>query len=352
MRILKRKPGDVEGKEFSGSPPLAVARKGLNRPAEIQLADGSAVGSCIRCPSAPCISYSPEELAQNFFSDFPTHATPNVCPTDAIKIVTSTGVPRVEPADCISCGLCVVRCPVGAITLMDHAAVINDEPNKSFRLTGRPVDSAQIERISQAFKGLRLTGNVVDRGESFLPNVHRKIRGVGSLPQFSNVLSRNLMLGLGVQWKMRRIGDTNVRMDAVFQWGSRFRGPATVEFDESGVLDAPRNVLDNVAVMLSRHGVERKELSTIIVTLAFPNLRSEYWRVVQDIQNVLGIRVGQFSIGALLLALWEGRSLAKISPDDFYAHSERPSIEEPLSKLLGRELDSAAGYFGWVKPSK
>ena len=123
-------------------------------------------------------------------------------------------------------------------------------------------------------------------------------------------------------------------------------------FNESGILDAPRNTIDNCAVLVSRHGVGKQHLNALIVTLSFPNARSEYWRVLQDIDNVLGMKVASITIGALLLILWEGHRLNKTVPTSFYAQETNPSIEKALSHILQREIGSGLGYKGWIKASK
>lgn len=48
---------------------------------------------------------------------FPGDPSLNVCPTRAIAWETRRMVVTVVAADCIGCGLCVARCPYGAISL-------------------------------------------------------------------------------------------------------------------------------------------------------------------------------------------------------------------------------------------
>jgi hypothetical protein len=157
------------------------------------------------------------------------------------------------------------------------------------------------------------------------------------------------MRALGIEWEMRRHGDTNIRMDALFV--ASHLGTAEVEFSEGATLDAPRNILDNCAVLVSRHDANLKCITPLIVTLSFPNTRSEYWRVIKDVRDIIGIKIQSITVGALLLLLWEKRKLT-LGKADFYADCDSYSIEEGLEIALGRKLLEGKGYRGWINAAK
>jgi hypothetical protein len=69
------------------------------------------------------------------------------------------------------------------------------------------------------------------------------------------------------------------------------------------------------------------------VSLEFPNIRTEYWRVIKDIKDVLGIKINSISLGALILLTWSFKKFP-IGTADFYADVENPSIISTVEKIL------------------
>ncbi|MEK7232277.1 MAG: hypothetical protein AAB268_00555 [Elusimicrobiota bacterium] len=352
MKILKRSTALIKGKDLT-SVPLEVIHGGLGVPSRIKFKGGIEVaGSCIHCPDTPCMRYTAEDKTSAALAAFPADTTPDVCPTNAMELDERTGVPMISAPSCITCGLCVVRCPVSAITLTTKGAVVNDRPNEGFVLSTRAVEKKNTDEIARVFAKAAVKGTIVERGENFLEAIYEHLthppRGISA--QFPNLLVRNLMRALGISWEMRRHGDTNVRMDAAFH--STSVGTAEVEFSEGATLDSPRSILDSCAVLVSRHKGKLEEITPAIVTLSFPNARSEYWRVVKDVQEILGIRIQSLTVGALLLLVWERHKLKLGGVVSFYADADNQSIATGLSATLGRTPEDGKGYRGWLKAAK
>ncbi len=78
------------------------------------------------------MEYALSELILPIFSDFPADRNNSVCPTGAITWPHDEASPIIDGEACISCGLCVNRCPVRAIFLSTDRAHIHDEPNEHF----------------------------------------------------------------------------------------------------------------------------------------------------------------------------------------------------------------------------
>lgn len=345
-----------EGKlPTSACHPHAIQRNGLDIPATILL-DGGArvVGSCLRCPDIPCQRYTTHEMANSYFPSFPGDTSTRVCPTDAIQMDAETGAPVVLGSKCICCGLCVARCAVHAIGLASQGALVNDNEDECFRLTGRSVSSSSVASAWARFSSVPVAGHMVGEHQRFAAHAYDRIMTVGlpSQAQFPNLLTRNLMMAVGVPFQIRRLGDTNMRIDGVFQPGRDRIGVAEIEPSDMAILDAPRNVLDDCAVLKARHGFPLDRIDPLVVSLRLPNVRSEYWRVIQDISNVLRMRIASITVGVLLLLLWEGRLLGASSWQELYADSDSPTIEPALRKYLMAASFDLCPDPAWVRAAK
>lgn len=351
---LESKQSIVEGKVPLGNAvPTLIHRAGLDSPAVIRLSNGAkTIGSCLRCPFPPCQLYGADEIANDYFREFPADTSIKVCPTDALQIETNRGIPIVDLDRCICCGLCVARCPVQAIVLTSNGAHVNDSENDFFRLTGKPVDASVVEAVLRQYRNTPIRGHIADA--EFAAHVYERIVLVGmqSHPQFPNFLARNLMLCNGIPFLVRRLGDTNMRIDSVFNSGDNRLGVAEIEYSDGAMLDASRDLLDDCAVLHARYRVPLHTIDPLVVSLRFPNKRSEYWQVIQDIAQVLKIRIGSITIGALLILMWENQKLSQNFWQQLYADASTPTIEPALRELLAREPSNITAYPGWSRAAK
>lgn len=352
--ILKFQPSNVQGKlPRRDAFPILFERVGLETPPVIHLSnDTKTIGSCLRCPVPPCTFYSADEMVNDYFTEFPADTSTKVCPTDAVQIDTERGIPAILSEKCISCGLCVARCPVQAIVLTRGGAHVNDSENDFFRLTGKPVDASVVEAVLRQYRSTPIRGHVVDA--EFAAHVYERIVLIGmqSHPQFPNLLARNLMICNGISFLIRRLGDTNMRIDSVFDSGDNRLGVAEIEYSDGVILDSPRDLLDDCAVLHARYGVPLQTIDPLVVSLRFPNKRSEYWQVIQDISQVLKIRIRSITIGALLIIMWENRKLSQNIWQQLYADASAPTIEPALRELLACEPSNIAAYPGWSRAAK
>lgn len=279
-----------------------------NEPTTILLADDRAgAGSCLGCGSPPCIEKHSSEIGLLGALDaYPGDPSLDVCPTRAIQWDAENAVAKVSTADCIGCGLCVSRCPYGAISLAEGLA-------------------AQVETADP--DGLVITGE--GRGEHATPERKGQIASlnapaaenlpatVGALADTkAALLVRNLLNEVGLNARVRRRGDTNMRIDAV--GFSRSERPFVAEIELSvGVLDSPRALLEDVAVLYARYGYAVADIDPVSIILAFPNVRSEYYQVIRDIETVLGLRCRTITVGALVALLWTCSRLDGFVDDAF-----------------------------------
>ncbi len=352
--LRPRQPERLAKKLPEGIYPIVVDWSKPASPALIRFSDGaSSVGSCIRCANPPCMEYVPAELELDIFKDFPADRNESVCPTGAITWPQDEYSPLINVDQCISCGLCVSRCPVRAIYLDDESAHVNDEPNNHFQIQDFLTTEEITEATASVFDGIAEKG--VYRVETdtvltqFLSHFQEVDEDQGA--QFPNHLARNLLIACGVGAAMRRRGDTNIRMDIVLGPPGVSSGTSEVELGE-GVLDAPRNILDNVAVLVARYEVDKSQIVPLIVSLALPNQRSEYWQVIKDIRNILGVKINSITIGALIVLVWNRAKVEIRTGEELYIDADLTSLRSKVEAILGRKLNITDGYPGFLENMK
>jgi Fe-S-cluster-containing hydrogenase component 2 len=323
--------------------------------AKIMFSDnGTDIGSCIHCINPPCMEYTQEELNLSMLPEFPADRNNSVCPTNAISWPLRNDAPIIHPDSCISCGLCVSRCPVFAISMdSEGIANINDAENEYFQLHHSEVTKEIIQSALRRFAQVQSYGIILKESDLLLRRIFDRIHLLTSSlnSQFPNHLARNLLIGVGIGTAMRRRGDNNIRMDLVLGPPGVELGTGEVEFG-SEVIEAPRNLLDNIAVLIARYNKERDTIIPIIVSLSLPNHRSEYWQVINDISKVLQIRLGSVTVGMLMIIVWNRQPVVIETGEELYADSTTYSLRKNIEKLLRRRLEVTVGYPGFIECQK
>lgn len=172
---------------------------------------------------------------------------------------------------------------------------------------------------------------------------------VGSLEDGrTNLLVRNLLNEVGLNARTRRRGDTNMRIDAV--GFSRQQRPFVAEIETGvGVLESPRALLEDVAVLHSRYGYAVDGIDPVSIILAFPNVRSEYYQVIRDIEKVLGLRCRTITVGALVAMLWNFVKLDGFEGEAFTVGKGTIDIADCLHTVISKLPEPYPGAFKPVK---
>ena len=158
------------------------------------------------------------------------------------------------------------------------------------------------------------------------------------------------MISLGCRSAMRRIGDVYTRMDAVYSSADNCFGAVEVEFGRD-TLDASRGILDDIAVLHTRYGVEKDNNSPLVVCLQLPNARQGYWQVVKDVKNVENIYIATLTIGAMMILNWNGCLLL---PDDvtYYLDYDNMNLRSAISWQIRRDVEISDKFLGILEPEK
>jgi hypothetical protein len=163
-------------------------------------------------------------------------------------------------------------------------------------------------------------------------------------------LVRNLFNQLGWCCQTRRRGDTNVRMDGILVTPDNRIGVVEIEFSDS-LLESPRALLEDVAVLHNRHSIEQEWIIPISVVARLPNARAEYYEVTDDVAAVVGHTIRTFTVGSLLLFVWHFRDLGVSSNITFTTSSNGANLY-PAIQHCAPEIPDLEPYPGSLRTIK
>lgn len=309
-----------------------------NEAAQIHFDTGEIqAASCLNCFDVPCMKFKESEVSPLNFQGYPADTDLNVCATGAIFFNDLTHEPEINSESCITCGVCASRCPIGAISLSDTTAHINLIPNPVF-IPNATLSRSKNQQDLDKFQILERTGTICIESDLLVGNFIRKLKKYDD--KLPNLLARNLLIGAGIIASMKRKGNNSMRMDLILS-SNNFYSFAEVEFGQEAILDAPRDILDGLAVLISRYQWSQNNLYPLIISDVLPNKRSEYWHIIEDIHHVLNIKVGTVTIFLLMLINWNRQQIEPlISNNCFYFDKNNSSYkEEIIEPLLGRPLN-------------
>lgn len=306
----------------------------------VLLKDGRAgAGTCLGCGSPPCMEKDIGELALfGALEAYPGDPSLDVCPTKAIQWDAQNSVATIVASDCIGCGLCISRCPYGAISLADGLTAHIE--------TNDPDGLVTVDKWQGVHPTPNRSGQIAVLDAASAANLPVTI---SALPDTRAALFiRNLLNEVGLNARVRRRGDTNMRIDAV--GFSRSERPFVVEIElKAGVLDSPRALLEDVAVLHSRYGYNVADIDPVSIILAFPNVRSEYYQVIRDIEAVLGLRCRTLTVGAITALMWTCSRLDGFVDDAFVVGDGMIDLSASLGIAASDLREPYPGAFTPVK---
>ncbi len=328
--------------------PLSI-EYGCGAPSIARFSDGNCCAlGCIGCVNPLCMYFENTDVECEEVENFPHDQSRTVCPVEALSWDTENDSPRINTDKCISCGICLRRCPIGAIYFDGDIKVNTTISEKQIR---GGVDNASIARQNEQIKlieNIEKTGVPIMETDELLDSIYKKLFETQSV--FHNLIARNLLISLGCRSSMRRIGDVYTRMDAVYSSANNSFGAVEVEFGRD-TLDASRGILDDIAVLHTRYGIEKDNNSPLVVCLQLPNARQGYWQVVKDVKNVENIFISTLTIGAMMILNWNGCLLL---PDDvtYYLDYDNMNLRSTISWQIGRAVEISDKFLGILEPKK
>lgn len=332
--------------------PERVVKFTRSEPAQLVFSNGcSCISSCIGCADEPCRILTNDERTIDGLNVFAGDTSSSLCPVNAITWDTALEVPDINPATCIGCGLCVSRCPVGAISVRDNVAVVAtaDPASSSSCLSTTSFSGGQLLQREQValIPKYELKEPILDDAEVF--RVSTALSKASDTIQKTAV--RSVLVAARCSVSLSRKGDVHTRMDGTYSTLDGARGSLEVEFGLDS-LEAVRASLDDVAVLNSRYDLRKSEQTPFVVCGELPRERQGYWQVVRDIHRVLDMKVRTATVGALLLLVWNSKPLTAAVLDELTPHFESTSIREQIEAVLGRPATIPLGVGGILEPEK
>jgi hypothetical protein len=100
---------------------------------------------------------------------------------------------------------------------------------------------------------------------------------------------------------LKNVGDNNAAVELLVDAGNDL---LVIEIEPTtDIPDAVRRAIAGCAVVISRFGVDQTAVSAAVVLPRLPNERVEYYRVVRDVYERLGIVVHGIPVALLLLSI-------------------------------------------------
>ena len=354
MSLLNRTQRRKNLKVF-GMPPRAIEQN-YNNPATLLINGVRVPSGCIGCVDQPCLKLSEPEIYCEVFPGFAYERNNAVCPINAISWDYTTESPTIENDKCINCGLCAVRCRVGAIYFDGRqtkvATVSRDK--RHYATLQYDVEGIQLQKSQiSVLDNNDWKHHYVRENDEVMARIYSALSHIDGRSMTPNLLVRNLMICLGYKCAIRRAGDVYTRIDAVYAGKAAYNdtlGAIEIEFGRD-TLDASRNILDDIAVLQSRSNIDKDSNSALVVCLSFPNKRQGYFQVIKDISKVLGLTIQTLSVGALLMLVWNS-AVIDLNQKEFYADFDNLSIRETLEYRMGRKVEIGNGKLGILEPEK
>lgn len=313
-------------------------------PVTVRLECGTTgLGTCLGCFDSPCMRLPPSAFTlHDALASFPGDPSTHVCPTEAISWNEEHDFIDIDRDLCIGCGACIALCPFGALSANEFGLASIETSDPSGISIGRQTTSPHPDPVR--------TGRIASPNAESLRSLPAAIGKLND--RTKSLLVRSLFIACGVPCRIRRAGDTNIRMDGVIGISTEVSGVLEIELKAATSLESPRALLEDVAVLHNRFDIPAPGILPISCVLSLPNERSEYYSVVDDIEQVLGLRCRTVSLGALAVLAMHFVRITEFG-DELFSTSQAASDLSASMKHLVPSLDPIAEpYPGAYSPLK
>ena len=248
--------------------------------------------SCIRCPDTPCMIITDETNATQL----------ETCAFNAIELVEQ--VPTITDR-CTGCGLCVLRCPVGAISLSPVSGIADVQAPR----LGRYFFEASAREHQQYRDSVTLDWQVGEIERQALSIQLAEITQVLGHDKFYPFVA-SIFTDAGFAAVVGNPGDTSNRIDIVLIHPDDSLPVEVKSPTESSYINVKsiQQALENKVVMDERQFYPTLlTSSSLVVGLEYPPARSGVQELVDDIYTVYGVRIGLIALPRLLTLLLTAR---------------------------------------------
>lgn len=350
MKRLSVKTASFTNRRFRlGITPIVIEY--LNHGSYIKDDIGKAhIGVCINCENKLCLEYTVEELNTPDFNAFPHNTSKRVCPTHAIEFDSFNQKVNIVSGRCIACGLCLHRCPTAAIQLdfTKKECFINHESDIKQACS----DAEQTEcietlaAIDHKVRYTKIPQKLAGSYQKWVLDASKKI------PDVSEIIVRNTLLNMGIPCNTNAAGNNHMRTEFFGQKdGMIIIGESNSS--EKDTLSVSRRILDDEAVMIGRYKKMPEQIYPISVLNGLPNKRTDYYEVIHDINNILGIKINTITYHILFVLNLFRIKLRINDFEDFRIDITNmdllPAVQKHIPNI--KEIDECSNGIGY-KPIK
>lgn len=329
--------------------PVSVEKQDWVTPATWSFVSGLELESfCLSCVDEPCRRLSPDEVRITEVEGLAGDNNLEVCPTGAISWDSVGETPQIAEDQCVSCGLCALRCPVGAIQIGTAGAEINVSGPDNGDSQLLPLDDSKKRQRSQIANFPRIDVMHPLDSDRAVIEVSSEVSKLGEEAQMRTV--RNFLVQAGATALVRRKGLSGQRMDGFYQFDGAV-GPIEIEFGFDGQ-EAIRGILDDVATVHVKHGFHKEKQHPVVIFGALLTRRQEYWQLLRDARSVLDLQVATLTLGALILLAWNGKPITKSLISAASQTPEQFTIRTAMEMSIGRPIDIPTGEGSVLEPRK
>lgn len=319
-----------------------------NGPCTLSFTDGECFGFCLNCAGRFCIEYDINEIDCKLVKSFPIDTNTMVCPVSAIFWDTKQQKVIINHKKCIKCGICISRCPIGAIYYDGNIKVNNADDYEIIKVANNRVGIKEQKKFLQKVQEIPKAGLFIKEDEELFSYIYKMILKLNYFEK--NILIRNLLIQLGLICSLSRVGDVYTRMDAVFNGLNNNIGVAEIEYGKD-TLESARALLDDIAVLHVRYDIAVKNIIPLLVCSQLPNFRQGYWQVVKDINRIEKIKINTISIGALLILMWNNIKI-NLKNKPIYIDYDNCNLREIIETYINRKISLPAKFLGIFEPKK
>lgn len=278
---------------------ITIERRQIDEFAAVTSVEPSFDVGCLACPEHPCASWLADETLPAPFS-----GRDSVCPVDAISLVVPGRGLSIR-AECFGCGLCALRCPYGAVAVVDDRAISPPAMAPEF------VDATEQEFQNFDRELTRTFNGDIEK------SVQQLVRAAAMTGKYAFYgLVAGLLTSIGIPTVLGNPGDTSSRFDAIAPDAAESMPIEVKSPTESQYLTikSVQQALENKVVMTARaFAPTTRETSTLAVGYMYPADRSDVVRLINDIFDTYGISVGMIDLASLyrlvMRRLWLGETV-------------------------------------------
>ena len=280
---------------------------------------------CLGCPDSPCTRFTNEEIKSVELQKIPLDPNVSVCPSNAIS-QEKASAPQLNSELCTSCGICIVRCPVGALHLGSSGVEISE-----CNFDPTPYEETQfLKRRSLIGESLRFTSPPDEN--SLIQRLEKIENYLDTVPESDSVLRmlvRNLLIVMGLSAQLSRKGDNYSITECMVKLDNL---TMLFQIEHKDLLDSLRRSISSVAVSHSRYALPMSELLAGVITVRLPNKRVDYYEVITDVEKQLNIKIRTLPLAILLAAI--GNSNLNFV-ELVTSGATKDTLSKDLEKLIG-----------------